>query len=218
MSSGQPPASGQTRDSSSQVRAVRLIVNEHRQLASVLILLESLVEQVVAGKSAPDFRLLATVLCYIDTFPERFHHPKEDQYLFTALRGRTGSATALLERLSQDHRTSEHFLLGLDRCFVAFQAHLPGATRNFSDACAAFVRFHIDHMQTEETELLPLAAKHLTQGDWENIAAAWAANEDPLRGMDSQATFARLRASIAEQVPEKMRRVFSRIDGDLEQP
>ena len=46
---------------------------------------------------------------------------------------------------------------------------------------------------------------------------AWAANEDPLRGMESQTAFARLRARIAEQVPEKMRQVFRRIDSDLEQ-
>jgi len=39
---------------------------------------------------------------YIDAFPERLHHPKEDRYLFLALRKRTGEANAALDRLKVD--------------------------------------------------------------------------------------------------------------------
>ena len=34
----------------------------------------------------PNFELLGAMIYYIDTVPERFHHPKEDQYLFRLLR------------------------------------------------------------------------------------------------------------------------------------
>src|SRR5258706_4631834 len=39
-----------------------------------------LVREIGERGKKPDFRLLDAMMYYIDTLPERFHHPKEDRY------------------------------------------------------------------------------------------------------------------------------------------
>ena len=56
------------------------------------------------GWPAPNFELLGAMIYYIDAFPERFHHPKEDEYLFRLLRVRHPDAAPLLDRLNIEHR------------------------------------------------------------------------------------------------------------------
>lgn len=50
----------------------------------VLEVLQRLVGDIAEQRSERDFALLAAALYYIDDFPERCHHPKEDKYLFKA--------------------------------------------------------------------------------------------------------------------------------------
>ncbi len=209
-----PMASNSARD-----RALAVILREHRHLASVLILFDAQMAEIVEGNKAADFTLLATILCYIDAFPDRFHHPKEDRYLFSALReaaARHGDAACidLVDRCANEHRTSARLLNGLERCFVAFQARLPAATSAFVDACAAYTRFHLDHMQVEENDLLPRAIALLTDAQWADIAAAFEANEDPFRGGESRRAYDNLRRRIIDLLPERERAVMLQAEAD----
>ena len=47
-----------------------------------------LVRQTRERGAKPDFKLLGAMLYYIDAVPERYHHPKEDKYLFALLHAR----------------------------------------------------------------------------------------------------------------------------------
>ncbi|MCK7498179.1 MAG: hypothetical protein MZW92_51590 [Comamonadaceae bacterium] len=51
----------------------------------------------------PDFKLLWAMIYYIDAFPEKLHHPKENAYLFRRLRMRTREADAVLDELEKQH-------------------------------------------------------------------------------------------------------------------
>ena len=64
------------------MEAIRIIVNEHRALAAVLHGMLYLVHEIRDHDEKPDFNLFGAMIYYIDSFPERFHHPKEDQYLY----------------------------------------------------------------------------------------------------------------------------------------
>ena len=55
----------------------------------------------------PHFVLLNAMLEYVDSFLERLHHPKEDQYLFERLRARYAGAESLLDRLRGEHVSGE---------------------------------------------------------------------------------------------------------------
>ena len=58
--------------------ALTVIRGEHRSLAAVLDGLRYLVHEIREGRIEPDFQLLFAMLDYIDAFPEKLHHPKED--------------------------------------------------------------------------------------------------------------------------------------------
>src|SRR5581483_12271074 len=75
-----------------------------------------LVRDVRLRGTAPNVDVMGAMIHYIDTFPERFHHPKEDAYLFAALRRRHPGARALIERLESEHRS------GLEKIRVLEQA------------------------------------------------------------------------------------------------
>ena len=64
------------------VQAIRILHEEHLSLDAVLHGLLYLVHEIRSYRTEPDFALLGAMVYYIDTFPERFHHPKEDAWLF----------------------------------------------------------------------------------------------------------------------------------------
>src|SRR6202171_5246810 len=86
------------------MEAIRVIVNEHRALAAVLHGMLYLVHKIRDHDDKPDFNLFGAMIYYIDSFPERFHHPKEDQYLYRFLRMRHPEAVPVLDRLKTEHR------------------------------------------------------------------------------------------------------------------
>ncbi len=65
-------------------------------------------------------------LDYIEGFSGRFHHPKEEAYLFSALRRRCAEASEALDVLERDHARGEelmrHLRYLLSRCRVGGEA------------------------------------------------------------------------------------------------
>ena len=74
-----------------------IIRDEHRVLTAVLRSLQHLAREGARGDAELDHELFTVMLDYIDTFPNRFHHPKEDEHLFKALRRRTTAAATVLD-------------------------------------------------------------------------------------------------------------------------
>ena len=77
--------------------ATTIIRDEHRALASVVKGLQFLVQEIQNRGQTPDFPLLQSIVSYIEQFPDKLHHPKEDQSLFPALRLRHPAAAAELD-------------------------------------------------------------------------------------------------------------------------
>ena len=72
--------------------ALDIIRAEHRSLASVLHALQYLARQIRDAGATPDYGLLRLIVDYIEEFHQRYHHPKEDEYLFRAIQARTREA------------------------------------------------------------------------------------------------------------------------------
>lgn len=79
--------------------ALRIIKQEHRNLFRVVYLME----QIMREQEEPDRAFLRHIIEYIETFNDRYHHPKEDQFLFKALRAREPAAEAIIEELEAEH-------------------------------------------------------------------------------------------------------------------
>ena len=184
------------------MQAIRIIQDEHRSLAAVLHGMLYLVHQIRDRGMKPDFKLLGAMVHYIDTVPERFHHPKEDKYLFTILRARCPAARPLLDRLHQEHRVGAEKIRTLEQALSRYE-HGGGEEfrLSFATAVESFAAFHWDHMRCEEKEVLPLAEKHLTPGDWAEIDAAFAGHTDPLLGAEAGAEYDKLFKRIVNLAP-----------------
>ena len=98
--------------------ALEVIRGEHRSLTAVLNGLWYLVEEVNEGRSEPNFRVLRAMVHYIDTFPEKLHHPKEQRYLFPRLRQRTDTANAALDQLEAEHIYGEKLIRDLEQALL----------------------------------------------------------------------------------------------------
>lgn len=200
MTSAGARASGANRD-----RAIAVIQAEHRTLATVVAALQRLLTDVRQGLAEPDFRLLAAMLYYIESFPESQHHPKEDEYLFKALRARTREGAAVLDELQGEHVRTGQMVAYLAQTLVRYQGGAHDGLDSFTAAVDAYAALLSDHMRKEERVILPLADAHLTDSDWAAMAAAFTENRDPLFDEEAGQEMRRLRQRIVNLVPRKMK-------------
>ena len=183
------------------VKALRVIRDEHRSLAAVLHGMLHLVRDIRDRGASPDFEVLGAMVYYIDAFPERFHHPKEDEYLFKRLRARCPQAATLLDRLEDEHRTGADLIRDLERALTRYRQGGAREFPGFAKAVEGYASFHWDHMRCEEDEVLPLAERHLTDADWSAIDDAFAAHKDPLYGDRADIEYRRLFSRIVNLAP-----------------
>lgn len=174
--------------------AITIIKDEHRSLGAVLHGLLYLVEEIGAARQQPDFVLLHAMLRYIEAFPERLHHPKEDGYLHPRIRARSQEGAALLDALEQEHVRTRALTATLVGTLAAYERN--GAFAPFADAVKDYADFHWAHMQREEEQVLPLAQRTLLPEDWAEIDAAFASNRDPV---------------VADEVSKEFRLLFRKI-------
>jgi hypothetical protein len=73
--------------------AMRILMDEHQSLAAIIHAIRHMIGEIGAGRLQPDHKLLEAMVHYLDAYPEKRHHPKEDAFLFGPLRARTHDAT-----------------------------------------------------------------------------------------------------------------------------
>jgi hemerythrin-like domain-containing protein len=176
-------------------KSIRILYDEHRSLSAVLSGLKSLAQIAREGRLRPDFAVFRAMIYYIDAFPERMHHPKEDAHLFARLEARDPGARELIGRLQAEHVKGAQLVRELEQSLLAFEQTWPEGADAFVAKVDAYAQFHWDHMRCEEHDLMPRAEKALTAEDWESIDAAFAGNDDPiadLREKDFQSLYQRI--------------------------
>jgi hemerythrin-like domain-containing protein len=159
--------------------ALSIIHDEHRSLAAVVHGLRYLIRESQTKDTRPDFRILWAMMSYLEEFPEKLHHPKENTYLFARLRQRTHEADTLLAELERQHAEGTQHVRDLELALGHFEAGMPDGLEKFSAAVEKFADEILKHMAFEENTLIPMARQHLTAEDWVEIGAAFSENGDP---------------------------------------
>lgn len=162
--------------------SLTIIRDEHGALAAMLRSLSMLLKEHRRTGTQPDFSVLRAMLFYVDEFPERLHHRKEDELLFPRLRARCPEAGAVLDRLERDHARGEQAIRALEHDLLAFEVLGNARREAFEQAVERYVDFYLEHMALEEKEVLPLALRSFDAADWQALDAAFEANRDPLTG------------------------------------
>jgi len=181
--------------------SLSIIRDEHAAVAAVLRSLAMMIDRGPQDEPERFFDVLRAMLFYIDEFPERLHHPKESDLLFPKIARVAPELMPVIGRLEADHMAGEGRVRALQHLLLAWE--LVGDLRRaaFTEAARDYVAFYLDHMRTEETQLLPVAEKLLTPADWAELDAAFQASRDPLAGGVRDPSYDRLFTRIVMTAP-----------------
>jgi branched-chain amino acid transport system ATP-binding protein len=168
------------------MKTIDVIQREHKAIAAVLSALEFVVGAIRAGKLAPDFLLLASMIDYITLVPEQVHHPKEDRFLFPPLAARSPEAARIVALLEQEHVDGYRMTGALALALIHYMSVGAAGFAAFDECVGAYVAFNWKHLNREEGELLPLARRVLGPDDWAAIDAEFARNVDPYAGAEGE--------------------------------
>lgn len=170
---------------------------EHANFATLLDLLEVQLDRFHRGEP-PDYELMLDIMFYMTHYPDVLHHPKED-LAFARIAERHAPARPLVGGLAEQHtqlkRDGNALVVALDDIVngsITSREHVEEPGRAY---IAAFRR----HMDSEEAEILPLAAKLLDRDDWAAIEGTLLQLEDPLFGKTLDQRYAALRRQIARE-------------------
>ncbi|MDX9885618.1 hemerythrin domain-containing protein [Thauera sp.] len=185
--------------------AMRILMDEHQSLAAIIHAIRHMISEIGAGRLKPDHKLLEAMVHYLDAYPEKRHHPKEDEFLFGPLRARTHDADAALDRLEAEHAQAEARIAVLEAAVKGYAQDPVGGFEAFRTAFNAYAEFYRTHMMTEEREVLPLIRKHFTAEDWDRANAGFIA-DDPLSGSratakDGDENFAHIFSKLVAAAP-----------------
>jgi len=195
---------------SASERALGVIVDEHRSIAAVVRGMRDLVLQAQASGDAPDLVSLEAMLAYLQAFPLKLHHPKEEAFLHRFMRLRVPGCDALLSEIEAQH-VHEHVLVGQALASVtAMRTLRPGDGVTIAamvERILALADAVWQHLALEERSVLPLARQHLNDRDWAEMATAFESNNDPGFGELPAGEFRRLFTRIANLLPAATRSV-----------
>jgi len=197
-----------TQSGSPEARSVALPVAplavlhaEHESIAAVLITLRLLVRRLGNRVGAKDAKALRAMLYYLDVFPEREHHLKEELELFARVRARATEDNAILNVLAHEHESGHGAIRGLEQALLRFEEGGACEAAPFARAVERYVDSYLEHMRKEESDVFPLAQRVLTAQDWAEIEVAFARYRDPLGGVTQRTEYEQLLTRIANLVP-----------------
>lgn len=181
--------------------ALDVIRDEHQALAAMLRSLSMLLQQSRREGKLPPFDVLRAMMFYIDEFPERLHHTKESELLFPKVRARAPELAPVLEKLERDHVAGERAIRELEHALLAFEVMGESRREAFEAAAERYIASYLEHMAREEADIIPAAKRLLTEADWAELDAAFAANKDPLTGHEPEDGYRPLFRQIVNSAP-----------------
>lgn len=181
--------------------ALQIIHEEHTAIAAMLRSLKMLVEQGPGTQRQRFFEVLRSMLYYMDEFPERRHHVNESRLLFPMLMRGAPELRTVIERLEIDHEAGERKVRELQHLLIAWEVLGDRRREPFERALNDYVRFYLDHMRTEEKQLLPVAQRLMSQGEKLALDSAFERDRDPLAGGEREPEYEALFSQIVLKAP-----------------
>lgn len=172
---------------------------EHVNFARLLNLLDDQLA-LFHGGNTPDYELMQNIMFYMTHYSDVLHHPKED-LVFALVRERERGVARTVDDLAAQH----NHLGKCGRDLVRQLDDIVNGAVSSRESVEAVAREYVGtlrtHMRIEETEILPLAARLLTDRDWTAIHAAIGRVDDPLFGRHPEERYVELVRQIARQSP-----------------
>lgn len=178
--------------------AMRVIAGEHLALRAIARILKMDALLIKQGKTV-DNALLRDIIEYVQTVPDKIHHPKEERYLFAAMRKRAPERTReILSRLYKEHQDENDLIAILSTALSNYEKDPDEQRHIFAQLALDYTDFLNGHIDLENFQAFPLAGEVLEEEDWETIDAAFAKNRDPIVSREEKSKFEALHKRIMD--------------------
>jgi hemerythrin-like domain-containing protein len=186
--------------------AIVTLSEEHRYMNLLVKTLDEHLESMLEPAKG-DYFLMQDIVRYMHDYSDQVHHPTED-LMFDKLVKRNPSRKKDVARLRREHgfldkNTSEL----MELLEVATERRTAEDAKAVHDAASTYIQRLRKHMQFEEAELFPSAARCLTSKDWGGIEARLEASDDPLFGATVQRDYRVLYEYFADRTEKVSRKV-----------
>jgi hemerythrin-like domain-containing protein len=182
--------------------SLTIIHEEHEHLSAVIESMLAFVAAIQKSGETPDLKLFRAMLYYVCEYPERIHHPKEEQYLFAKIKERTHQLDTELDALSEQHSKGEHLAHRLQDALLRFEFGGMEAFAHFQQLVEQYAHFYFAHMRTEEERIIPVARQVLNEVDWKIIDDAFIENRKMLDEAGLRYRYEDLFSQIINSVPK----------------
>jgi hemerythrin-like domain-containing protein len=173
--------------------------DEHAYFGRLLQVLQEEVDTLYAG-GTPNYELVLDIVFYLRDYSDQVHHPREDE-AFKRLSRRSPELRPILVRLQQEHRVIAQSGDRLRELVEEAVSDTVVPRADIEAAASTYIVYYRRHIETEEKEVLPVAARELTEADWLAAREAAPSKPNPLVGEDADDRFRRLRRRIAGETP-----------------
>ena len=161
---------------------IETIHQDHKNITGLLQVLHNKIDLLHKDKKI-DYKVIKLIIIYLKKYADKYHHPMEDLIYAYYLKYRVVS-DQVANRLNDEHLQLKIITSELDNMvdMVLLDAVVPKDL--FIEKLELFVTKQKQHLDYEETEILPAIKKSLTPDDWESLNQQWKYHEyiDPLFG------------------------------------
>jgi len=190
----------------SRSKVTTIFKEEHRAIAVICYALRACAQNLHDGLII-DTDLLRSMLVYLDEFPAKFHHPKEDTYLFPAIKRRTHEFDDMIYALQGHHAAEDGHLKSVLEVVNRYSESPREVAKELASTIEQAAFYELRHITLEESELIPGAIKHLLPEDWDEIALAFSENGDPCfepaKGRNYKLMFSRIAYLLHSNKPDE---------------
>jgi hemerythrin-like domain-containing protein len=160
--------------------------DRQRAMSSALLAVRTMARNAIRSQSQPDFRQLKRLVGYVERFPQQIHQAAEEQHLFRAILAREPNAGRAVARAKRDHAACMGHFVRMSTALKHWESGSPTVGNEVALYADEYVRFCRLHARVEARDLLSVALKVLSDGDWQRIERAYAAANDPLAASKSR--------------------------------
>ncbi|HEY8462339.1 MAG TPA: hemerythrin domain-containing protein [Blastocatellia bacterium] len=144
-------------------RPTHILRHEHRVIEQGLRALDGMCLSLKTGGDVPP-EPLYQMLDFIRNFADRFHHNKEEAYLFPALgKHALRNDSEAIRFLMEEHQTERALIAELEQAVGEYSRGNPAAANRIIQAANQYCDHLVGHMRDEEAILFRLAEEVLDE-------------------------------------------------------
>jgi hemerythrin-like domain-containing protein len=150
-----------------------VLKHEHRVIEKVLRALDGVCARLDMGLTVPTGALL-NLVDFITEFADRYHHGKEENYLFPALHKQgIASRDSALQVIGREHEIERNLTDQMREAALEYAESDPDSRSLFAGAARAYITHLTGHIQKEDAILFRVADEMLDETDREDLMAGF---------------------------------------------